>query len=245
MAIIYFISIILVLLVINIIIILTRIYLQDQLNYAKKTNPDSIPFQRKFSFIQQKVVAKHTTWLLILSASLSVSLILMVFVVFQISGESQAISKRLAKAEEETQRLTQQQEDIINQSVIQSYPQKGIGIADYNWEEVFSEKGKEQQTEIEGELSQAMVPYFGSTTSLTVVEVSSQKITIAFASNPGAKHNKKLILDNITALVKEAEGINQLTQISFQVTFKDGKEKEDYQCSYQRENGDEQFKLIS
>lgn len=190
-------------------------------------------------------MAKHTTWLLILSASLSVSLILMVFVVFQISGESQAISKRLAKAEEETQRLTQQQEDIINQSVIQSYPQKGIGIADYNWEEVFSEKGKEQQTEIEGELSQAMVPYFGSTTSLTVVEVSSQKITIAFASNPGAKHNKKLILDNITALVKEAEGINQLTQISFQVTFKDGKEKEDYQCSYQRENGDEQFKLIS
>ncbi|MGG5369389.1 hypothetical protein [Enterococcus sp. AZ196] len=245
MAIIYFIGIILVLLVINIAIILSRIYLQDQLNYAKKTNPESISFQRKFSYIQQKIVAKHSTWLLIISASLTVCLILMVFVIFQLSSDNQAAMKRLAKAEEETVKLTQQQEDIINQSVIQSYPQKGIGIADYNWEEVFGEKGKEQQASIEGELSQSMAPYFGSTTALTMVEVSSQKLTIAFASNPGAKHNKKLVLDNITALVKEAEGINQLTQINFQAAFKEGEEKEDYQCSYQRENGDAQFQLIS
>lgn len=153
--------------------------------------------------------------------------------------------KRLAKAEEEMVKLTQQQEDIINQSIIQSYPQKGLGIADYNWAEVLEGKNKEQQTEIEGELSQSMAPYFGSTTSLTMIEVASQKLTIAFASTPGAKHNKKLILDNISSLVKEAEGIEQLTQINFQVTFKEEKEQEDYHCSYQRESGDKPFQLLA
>lgn len=245
MAIIYFIIIILVLVVINIGIILSRVYLQDQLNYAKKSNPDSVTFQRKFSYIQQKVVAKHATWLFILTASLSVCLILLMFVVFQLTSDNQATMKRLAKAEEETVKLTQQQEDIINQTVIQPYPQKGLGIADQNWEEVLDGKNKERQAEIEGALSQAMAPYFGSTTSLMMIEVAAQKLTIAFASNPGAKHNKKLILDNITALTKEAEGISQLTQVNFQITFKEGEEKEDYQCSYQRETGEEPFKLIS
>ena len=245
MTITYFIIFIFVLIVINLGIILSRIYIQDQLNYAKKTNPESPVFQRKFNYIQQKIVAKHSTWLFILCASLSVCVVLMGFTIFQLNSDHLATTKRLAKAEEETVKLSQQQEDIISQSVIQTYPQKGIGIADYNWEEVFAENGKERQTEIEGELSSKMAPYFGTTTTLTLIEVSSQKLSIAFASNSGAKHNEQLVRDNIASLVKESEGISQLTQISFQVTFKNDEKNEEQHYSYQRDSGDTPFKLIS
>lgn len=245
MAFFYCIIITFVLIIINVGIILSRIYIQDQLNYAKKFNPGSVSFQRKFSYVQQKIVAKHATWLFILCASLSVCVVLMGFTIFQLNSDHLASNKRLAKAEEETVKLSQQQEDIISQSVIQTYPQKGIGIADYNWEEVFAENGKERQTEIEGELSSKMAPYFGTTTTLTLIEVSSQKLSIAFASNSGAKHNEQLVRDNIAALVKESEKIKQLTQISFQVTFKNTKENKDNYYSYQRENDEESLKLIS
>lgn len=241
----YFIIIILVLLVINIGIILSRIYLQDQLNYAKKSNPDSITFLRKFSYVQQKIVAKHSTWLFILSASLTVSLVLMVFVVFQLSGDNQSTKRRLAKAEEETVRVIQQQEDIIKQTVIQSYPEKGLGIKNYHWREVFSEEKKDLQAKIEGDLSTSMAPYFGSTTSLTMVEVASQKLTIAFACNPGTSRNKKIVLDNISALIKELEEIEQVTLVNFQIVFEGEKETENYRCSYQRENEEESFQQLS
>lgn len=222
-----------------------RIYLQDQLNYAKKTNPDSIKFQRKFAIIQQKIVAKHATWLFILCASLSVCLILLMFVIYQLTGDTQEAMKRVTKAEEEMVTMTQQQEDVLNQTVIQPYPQRGLGIADYNWEKVLEEKDEERQTEIEGRLSQALTPYFGSTTSLMMLEVSSQEVTLAFASHSIANHNKKLVLENLTAFVTEAEEISTLTQVNFQLTFKNGTDQEEYHCSYQRDNGDAKFQLVS
>jgi signal peptidase I len=146
---------------------------------------------------------------------------------------------------DDVQVMKKEQKKLVNKLPVKEYPQEGIGLQDYAWDELFSDDSRENQYAMESDLSSKLSPYFGLPTTLIVLDIPTQTLNIALAGDLTSEDNRQQIKDNITAFAAEAEGISNLTQITFQLNVRDGeKQKQDYSCTFSRENGEDKFLMI-
>ena len=159
--------------------------------------------------------------------------------------DMQEIKEKAELQERGIQVMKKEQKKLVNKLPVKEYPQEGIGLQDYAWDELFSDDSRENQYAMESDLSSKLSPYFGLPTTLIVLDIPTQTLNIALAGDLTSEDNRQQIKDNITAFAAEAEGISNLTQITFQLNVRDGeKQKQDYSCTFSRENGEDKFLMI-
>ncbi|EOI53932.1 hypothetical protein [Enterococcus gilvus] len=222
-----------------------RMFIKVQLERIPFQQNTSFSFQRKLDYVKQSEQTKHVSALLYLIFILSVGMLLMTYSLFQIDQELQSMKARNSLLRDELYTLKKAQTQIITKLPIKPYPSKGIGLKNYAWEELFSEESREKQYEIEIDLSDKVSSYFGLSTTLIVLDVPSKTMNIALAGDSGNEENRKQIKQNIRAFVKEAEDVENITQVNFQMNLMNDRDKKKvYSCTFSRENGEEEFSLI-
>ncbi|WP_137665878.1 hypothetical protein [Enterococcus hulanensis] len=233
------------LVIVSFIIWFRRMLIKLQLERIQlpKNIPDS--FQRKLDYVKQQEQVKHVSALLFVVFILAMTLLLIMFSLFQLEHQQQRVTEQNNQLKDELYLIKKDQKQLISKMPIKDYPKDGINLQEYPWEELFSEENREKQYKLESDLSAEISPYFGISTTLIVIDVPTQTLNIALAGDSGSENNLKQIKENINAFAKEAEGISKLTQITFQMNLMNDKEKKQtYSCTFSRENGDDTFSLI-
>lgn len=202
-------------------------------------------FQRKLEYVKQAEQTKHVSALLYLTILLAMGLLLTTYGLFKMEDQLSLMSERSNQLKDELYTLKKEQKQLVTKLPIKEYPEKGIGLKEYSWEELFSEKNREKQYEIENDLSTKVSPFFGLSTTLIVLDIPTQTLNIALAGDSGSDDNREQIKSNIKAFAKEAKDISNLTQITFQMNLMNDKnKKKTYSCTFSREKADEDFSLI-
>ncbi|WP_430621544.1 hypothetical protein [Enterococcus sp. DIV0800] len=148
---------------------------------------------------------------------------------------------------DETYSLKQEQKRLITKTPIKEYPKDGIGLKENPWDKLFEDSEKKSlQSEIETNLSEKVVPYFGLSTLVVSIDVPSKTLSVSLIGSVSYSGNKKTLLNNIEAFVKEAESISQLNQMHFEIeeVLKKGNTTV-YSCTYGREDTDKPFELLN
>ncbi|MGL9727258.1 hypothetical protein [Enterococcus sp. DIV0756] len=222
-----------------------RMIIKVQLQRLKVPPNTPLSFQRKLEYVKQAEQGKHVSALLYLTILLAVGLLLTTYGLFQMEDQLHVVTERTNQLKDELYTLKKEQKQIINKLPIKAYPNKGIGLKDYPWEELFSDENREKQYEIESDISTKVSPYFGLSTTLIVLDIPTQTLNIAMAGDSGSEENRQQIKDNIKAFAKEAKDVSNLTQITFQMNLMNDKnKKKTYSCTFSREKADEDFSLI-
>lgn len=222
-----------------------RMLIKVQLQRLDLPSDTSLSFRRKLEYVKQAEQEKHVSALLLLSVFLAIGLLLTTYGLFKMEDQLHLVSKQTNQLKDELYTLKKEQKQLITKLPIKAYPEKGIGLKDYPWEALFSEESREKQYELESDLSAKVSPYFGLSTTLIVLDIPTQTLTIALAGDSGSEENRQQIKDNIKAFAKEAEGVSKLTQITFQMNLMNDKnKKKTYSCTFSREKADEAFSLI-
>ncbi|WP_438781665.1 hypothetical protein [Enterococcus sp. DIV0187] len=222
-----------------------RMVIKVQLQRLKLPPNTPASFQRKLEIVKQAEQGKHVSSLLYLTILLALGLLLTTYSLFQMEDQLHDITERSNQLKDELYTLKKEQKQLINKLPIKVYPQKGIGLKDYPWEELFSNENREKQYEIESDLSTKVSPYFGLSTTLIVLDIPTQTLNIALAGDSGSEENRQQIKENIKAFAKEAKDVSNLTQITFQMNLMNDKnKKKTYSCTFSRENPAEEFSLI-
>ncbi|MGO2637561.1 MAG: hypothetical protein ACTH9D_00840 [Enterococcus viikkiensis] len=141
--------------------------------------------------------------------------------------------------------MKKEQKKFINKVPVKAYPETGIGLQDDSWDDLFTDENHEKQYALESDLSSKLSPYLGLPTILIVLDIPTQTLNIALAGDLTSEDNRKQIIENVKAFAKEAEGVSNLTQISFQLNVREGdKQKPEYSCTFSRENEESQFSIV-
>ncbi|MGP5429052.1 hypothetical protein ACTXNW_06330 [Enterococcus malodoratus] len=202
-------------------------------------------FRKKLEVVKQAEQGKHVSALLYLTILLALGLLLTTYGLFQMEDQLHVVTERTNQLKDELYTLKKEQKQIITKLPIKAYPKKGIGLKDYQWDDLFAEENREKQYEIENDLSTKVSPYFGLSTTLIVLDVPTQTLNIALAGDSGSEENRQQIKDNVKAFAKEAKDVSKLTQITFQMNLMNDKnKKKTYSCTFSREKTDEEFSLI-
>lgn len=204
-----------------------------------------LSFQRKLEYVKQVEQEKHVSALLLLTIFLAFGLLLTTYGLFQMEEQLHISTDRTNQLKDELYIVKKEQKQIITKLPIKAYPQEGIGLKEYAWDELFSDENREKQYEVESDLSTKVSPYFGLSTTLIVLDVPTQTLNIALAGDSGNEENRQQIKDNVKGFVKEARDVSKITQITFQMNLMNDDEKRNtYSCTFSRENPDEEFSLI-
>lgn len=233
------------LIILVLLIWLYRMIINVRLQMIEPPKDASETFQRKLDYVKQIQQTKHTTALLFTTFCLAVGLLLTTYSLFQVQSQLYVVDERNSELRDEVQVMKKEQKKLINKLPVKAYPENGVGLQEYNWDELFADEKREKQYSIESDLSNKLSPYFGLPTTLIVLDIPTQTLNIALAGDLTSEDNRQQIKDNIKAFAKEAEGIANLTQITFQLNVRDGeKQKQDYSCTFSRENGEAEFEMI-
>lgn len=215
---------------------LYRMVINVRLQMIKPPRDASATFQRKLDYVKQIQQSKHVSALLFVIFCLAVGMLLSTYSLFQVQNQLYAMNEQNNTLKDDVQVMKKEQKKLVNKLPVKEYPQEGIGLQDYAWDELFSDDSRENQYAMESDLSSKLSPYFG---------LPTQTLNIALAGDLTSEDNRQQIKDNITAFAAEAEGISNLTQITFQLNVRDGeKQKQDYSCTFSRENGEDKFLMI-
>lgn len=222
-----------------------RMVIKIQLQRLKLPPNTPMSFRRKLEVVKQAEQGKHVSALLYLTILLAAGLLLATYGLFQMEDQLHVVTERTNQLKDELYTIKKEQKQIITKLPIKVYPNKGIGLKEYPWEELFAEENREKQYEIESDLSTKVSPYFGLSTTLIVLDIPTQTLNIALAGDSGSEENRQQIKDNIKAFAKEAKDVSKLTQITFQMNLMNDKnKKKTYSCTFSRESADEEFTLI-
>ncbi len=233
------------LLILVLIVGLFRMVIAVRLQMIKPPRNASATFQRKLEYVKQIQQTKHVAALLFMFFCLSIGVLLSTYSLLQVQNQVYTIHEQNSELRDEIQLMKKEQKKLINKIPVKAYPKEGLGLKEYVWEELFSAESREKQYSLESDLSNKLSPYFGLPTTLIVLDVPTQTLNIVLAGDLTDEANRKQIKENIKAFAKEAEGIPQLSQITFQLNVRDGeKQKLDYSCTFSRENGEDQFSMI-
>lgn len=222
-----------------------RMIINVRLQMIQPPKDASETFQRKLEYVKQIQQRKHTTALLFTTFCLAVGLLLAVYSLFQVQNQLYTVNERNSELRDEVQVMQKEQKKLINKLPVKAYPDEGVGLQEYNWDELFTDEAREKQYALESDLSNKLSPYFGLPTTLIVLDIPTQTLNVALAGDLTSADNRQQIKDNVKAFAKEAEGVVNLTQITFQLNVRDGdKQHQDYSCTFSRENGEDEFVMI-
>ena len=222
-----------------------RMIINVRLQMIKPPRDASATFQRKLEYVKQIQQAKHLSALLFITFCLALSILLMTYRSVQVQEQLYVLNEQNSVLKDELQLMKKDQKKLINKIPVKEYPTDGIGLQEYAWEELFTTDSRETQYAMESDLSNKLSPYFGLPTTLIVLDIPTQTLNIALAGDLTSEANRKQIKENIKAFAAEAEGVSNLTQITFQLNVRDGeKQKQDYSCTFSRENGEDKFVMI-
>lgn len=224
---------------------LYRMIIQIRLQMIQPPKEASASFQHKLDYVKQVQQSKHVSVLLLIVFCLAAGLLLTNYSLFQTQKQLTTLHQQNNAQKDEVQLIKKEQKKLINRIPVKVYPAKGIGLQDYAWKELFTDTKREKQYALESDLSSKLSPYFGLPTTLIVLDIPTQTLNIALTGDLTSKDNRKQIKENIKAFAKEAEGVPNLTQITFQLNVRDGeKQKQDYSYTFSRENGEDPFTII-
>ena len=222
-----------------------RMIINVRLQMIKPPRDASVTFQRKLDYVKQIQQAKHVSSLLFITFCLALGILLTTYKTSQTKEQLYALNEQNNLLKDELQLMKKEQKKLVNKLPVKEYPPEGIGLQDYSWKELFSEESRETQYTMESDLSNKLSPYFGLPTTLIVLDIPTQTLNIALAGDLTSEANRKQIKENIKAFAAEAEGVSNLTQITFQLNVRDGeKQTQDYSCTFSRENGEDKFAMI-
>nr|WP_251866085.1 hypothetical protein [Enterococcus malodoratus] len=216
-----------------------------RLQLIKPPRDASATFQRKLDYVRQIQQTKHISALLFVTFCLAAGVLLTTYSLFQVQDQLYAVNEQNNALKDDVQVMKKEQKKLVNKLPVKEYPKEGIGLEEYSWDDLFSDDSREKQYAMESDLSNKLSPYFGLPTTLIVLDIPTQTLNIALAGDLTSEDNRQQIKKNIQAFATEAEGVSNLTQITFQLNVRDGeKQKQDYSCTFSRENGEDKFLMI-
>lgn len=233
------------LIIVVLLVWLYRMVINVRLQLIKPPRDASATFQRKLDYARQIQQTKHISALLFVTFCLAVGVLLTTYSLFQVQDQLYAVNEQNNALKDDVQVMKKEQKKLVNKLPVKEYPKEGIGLEEYSWDDLFSDDSREKQYAMESDLSNKLSPYFGLPTTLIVLDIPTQTLNIALAGDLTSEDNRQQIKKNIQAFATEAEGVSNLTQITFQLNVRDGeKQKQDYSCTFSRENGEDKFLMI-
>lgn len=233
------------LIIVVLLVWLYRMVINVRLQLIKPPRDASATFQRKLDYVRQIQQTKHISALLFVTFCLAVGVLLTTYSLFQVQDQLYAVNEQNNALKDDVQVMKKEQKKLVNKLPVKEYPKEGIGLEEYSWDDLFSDDSREKQYVMESDLSNKLSPYFGLPTTLIVLDIPTQTLNIALAGDLTSEDNRQQIKKNIQAFATEAEGVSNLTQITFQLNVRDGeKQKQDYSCTFSRENGEDKFLMI-
>lgn len=233
------------LIIVVLLVWLYRMVINVRLQLIKPPRDASTTFQRKLDYVRQIQQTKHISALLFVTFCLAVGVLLTTYSLFQVQDQLYAVNEQNNVLKDDVQVMKKEQKKLVNKLPVKEYPKEGIGLEEYSWDDLFSDDSREKQYAMESDLSNKLSPYFGLPTTLIVLDIPTQTLNIALAGDLTSEDNRQQIKKNIQAFATEAEGVSNLTQITFQLNVRDGeKQKQDYSCTFSRENGEDKFLMI-
>lgn len=220
------------------------LYRIDQLEKDDRLSKDA---QRKLGKIKYKEAARHVQILLINGSLIGATMLCMNISLLKVGQKIDTLRAQSEALREETYELKKEQKQLITKVPVRNYPEDGIGLTEYSWDELFENSKKSAlQSEIESQLSQKIVPYFGLSNLILSLDVPSKTLSVSLISDTDYSVNQKTIKENIDAFVKEAERVDRLNQIHFQINEVSKKENETvYSATFDREDGEDGFERLS
>lgn len=233
------------LIIVVLLVWLYRMVINVRLQLIKPPRDASATFQRKLDYVRQIQQTKHISALLFVTFCLAIGVLLTTYSLFQVQDQLYAVNEQNNALKDDVQVMKKEQKKLVNKLPVKEYPKDGIGLEEYSWDDLFSDDSREKQYAMESDLSNKLSPYFGLPTTLIVLDIPTQTLNIALAGDLTSEDNRQQIKKNIQAFATEAEGVSNLTQITFQLNVRDGeKQKQDYSCTFSRENGEDKFLMI-
>lgn len=233
------------LIIVVLLVWLYRMVINVRLQLIKPPRDASATFQRKLDYVRQIQQTKHISALLFVTFCLAVGVLLTTYSLFQVQDQLYAVNEQNNALKDDVQVMKKEQKKLVNKLPVKEYPKEGIGLEEYSWDDLFSDDSREKQYAMESDLSNKLSPYFGLPTTLIVLDIPTQTLNIALAGDLTSEDNRQQIKKNIQAFATEAEGVSNLTQITFQLNVRDvEKQKQDYSCTFSRENGEDKFLMI-
>lgn len=226
-------------------ILFRRIIIKMQLDRIEVPPNSPLSFQRKLEYVKQAEQTKQISTLLFVIFLLCVGLLTVTYSLYRVEEQANKITERNNLMKDEIYKIKKEQKQFLVKLPIRAYPEKGLGLKDYGWDELFKEENREEQYKIENDLSTKVGPYFGLSTALVVLDIPSHTLNIAIVGDSGNDENRQQIKENVKAFVAEAEGIPNLTQITFQMNIANNKDqKKTYSCTYTREEAEGKFSVV-
>ncbi|MGG5370377.1 hypothetical protein [Enterococcus sp. AZ196] len=229
-----------------VILMLLRLNLDRRFSAIQKEEEQSSLFQRKMAYVKKLEQEKHIRSLIRGCLFLGVTVIIVVSAIVILADTNQKLKKQTTKLTDRIEVLEQQQHQLVASIPLRSYPEKGIGLKDYDWKKLTGEsKDSTMQKQIESDLSKETSPYFGAlepTVSLAVPKT----VSLQLKSQTEDDTSKETIKENIDAFAKEAEAIPELTEVHVRMVTSIGETKKViYSVTYSREKSEEGFKKMN
>ena len=225
-----------------ILLVLVRFMFDLRLTAIQKETDHSQLFRRKLNHLRKIEQAKHIRYLLLTCLMIGIGVALTIGSFLALADDHQKLKTRTIKLEERVDNLETQQEQLVKSIPLKKYPEKGIGLTDYEWDKLIAgEKESKLQEQMETAISQQSAPYFGSfDTQVSVTEAKT--LTLQLKSWTEDDTSGDTIKQNLDAFAKEAEKISELTAIHVRmITFVGNEKQVIYSVNYSREKSEDVF----
>lgn len=203
--------------------------------------------RRKLLRIKQKEHENHLQVLLINGLLMGSTMLCLTISLLLIDEKVVTLRAQNEVLKEEMHTLKQEQQQLLTKTPVKDYPKEGIGLSDHPWGKVFeTSDNRSLQSEIENTITQKLPPYFGLSTFVLSIDVPSKTLSLSLVGNAAYSANQPTIQKNIKAFVKEAESIQEINQIQFQIDALSSKNNVTiYQCTYGRDDVKKPFELLN
>ncbi|MGH1648384.1 hypothetical protein ABE945_11505 [Enterococcus gilvus] len=223
-----------------------RFFINLRIRKVEQQGGLSSQAQRKLQQIKQKEQAKHIHAFLVNGFLIGLVILCLSLYSFQTESSVKHLQAEGRRLNDETYALKREQKQLITKIPVENYPKKGIGLANYSWGKLFKKENKTRlQSEIETDLSEKVVPYFGYSTCILTIDVPTKTLNLSLIGDLNHNSSKDKITENIKKFVKEATNVPGLTQVHFQINNSSEKNRTVYSCTYNREDDHQSFQLIN
>lgn len=226
-----------------------------QLRGVEKTKEQTLLFRQKLEVVRQKQYRLHVMSLLWISFFFLLILCLILFSLIQIEQDnsSPTIDQTLQtpKLSDETSEsnrldftLDSSKEDFVSDLLIEDYPNEGLGLKEYAWKEFIDDsENLDKQFELEMKMDQELIPYFGFTQTMIVLNQSTKSLDISLMFDIESESQEERVLANLKALITEAEEVEPIVQVNVQLinVSNPDLDKNEY---YIRDNPKEKFEKL-
>ncbi|WP_347565113.1 hypothetical protein [Candidatus Enterococcus moelleringii] len=227
------------------IIVFYRFAVNSRLKKISQQKGQPLSFQKKLAYVKYLEQEKHVSFILFLSLLFAAGMLLSTYSLFEVEDQMHNLSQKNSQLKDELYKMRQEQRRFINDIPIKAYPEEGLGLGDYAWQEIFEHENRKVQYEIENDLSTKAEPYFGLSSTLIVLDIPSKTLSIAMVGNSGTEDKLETLEANQLAFVQEAKVVTNLTQVTFQMHVTDeNNEEKTYNRTFTRSNNEEDFTQV-